>query len=124
MHCNPTQFLYAFFGGVMFSYAAIKSGSVFYGIVLHFTNNLLSFIYLIIDKYMAKDISSLIISYSDVFFIIAGLWSLIYLSTNMFFKTNDENKSNVSPIKYTFSAYTIIYLLYALYLTSRWFYII
>ena len=124
MHCNPLQFLYAFFGGLIFSYATIKSGSIFFSIILHFTNNFISFALLLIDKYAADEIAIAITSYTDLFFIIMGLIGAVHLVLNGFFAIGEKR----SPFRFTykdlFNMYTAIYILYAIYLTSRWFYII
>ncbi len=124
MHCNPTQFLYAFFGGIMFSFAAIKSNSVFFCIILHFANNCLSFIYLLIHKYVPEDIAMTVVSYVDVFFIVSGLLCFCLLMFKKYFKLENDNNSQIHPYKNTLNWYLPIYLIYALFLTSRWFYII
>lgn len=124
MHCNPLQFLYAFFGGVIFSYVALKSGSIFYCIVLHFANNLISFVSLFINKYAPKEIAIAITSYIDLFFIVTGLTCFIYLAAKGFFAICEEKSPAFSPYKNMLNTYILIYILYALYLTSRWFYIL
>lgn len=44
MHANPVQTIYTFFGGIVIGYTAMKSGSVFPGMFIHFANNALSVI--------------------------------------------------------------------------------
>ncbi len=124
MHCNPTQFLYAFFGGIIFSFVATKSNSVFFCIILHFANNCLSFIYLLIHKYASGDIALNVVSYVDIFFIAAGLLCFCLLWIKKYFELENDNNPQNHPYKNTLNWYVPIYVIYALFLTSRWFYII
>ncbi len=124
MHCHPLQFIYAFFGGVIFSYAAIKSGSIFYCTVLHFTNNLISFAALLINKYAPQKLATILISSIDLFLISVGIVCFVYLIKKGFFVIEEKKNKTFSPYKNMLSIYTVIYILYALYLTSRWFYIV
>ncbi|MBR6681578.1 MAG: CPBP family intramembrane metalloprotease [Clostridia bacterium] len=127
MHCNPTQFLYAFFGGFIFSHVAIKSGSIFYCMILHFANNLISFLSLVISKHIPEELASSVLMYVDAFFIIMGIASFIYLTLKGFFdidKDIEKKDLALSPYKSMLSMYTLIYVFYAIYLTLRWFYII
>lgn len=123
MHTNISQFLYAFTGGLFLGYITVKSGSVIPAIILHFSNNCLSLIYLIISEFADVKNIGLIIHLFDVALGIFGIVSLYLI-----IKKNKANfVSNISEslsVPKTFNVFLLGYIVYCLYLSARWIYII
>ena len=123
MHTNILQFLYAFVGGLFLGFVTVKSGSVIPAILLHFSNNCLSLIYLLIIEFTDVKNIGLIIHLFDVALGIFGIVSLYLI-----IKKNKANfVSNISEslsVPKTFNVFLLGYIVYCLYLSARWIYII
>ncbi|MBQ4116398.1 MAG: CPBP family intramembrane metalloprotease, partial [Clostridia bacterium] len=123
MHTNTSQFLYAFMGGLFLSAVAVKYGSVIPAILLHFSNNCLSLIYLIISEFAGGDIVSTAIMLFDISLGVFGLVSLYFILKkygSRFFKTLSDS---IFTHK-SFNVFLLGYIVYCLYLSARWIYII
>lgn len=123
MHTNISQFLYAFVGGLFLSAVAVKYGSVIPAIILHFSNNCLSLIYLIISEFASGDAVSTAIMLFDISL---GVFGLIFLYSILkkygfsFFKALSDSLFTHK----SFNVFLFGYIVYCLYLSARWIYII
>ncbi len=122
MHTNISQFLYAFTGGVFLGYLTVKARSVIPAMILHFLNNSLSLIYLLISEFTTGKADNTLLLF-DIALGIFGVASLLYLIK----KNKKEFVSNISKalsIPKPFNVFLLGYIIYCLYLSARWIYII
>ncbi len=122
MHTNISQFLYAFTGGLFLGYITAKSRSVIPAMVLHFSNNCLSLIYLLISEFTTGKIDNVILFF-DIALGIFGIVSLCFIikKNKAIFIRNISESFSVSK---TFNVFLLGYIIYCLYLSARWIYII
>ena len=123
MHTNISQFLYAFTGGLFLGYITVKSGSVIPAMVLHLSNNCLSLIYLIISEFANGKANETAILFFDIVLGIFGIVSLCFI-----IKKNKadfvRNIYEAFSFKNTFNVFLLGYIIYCLFLSARWIYII
>ena len=125
MHSNPSQFLYTFIGGILLAIVALKCSSVFPTIIIHFLNNSLSIIYMIIEKYTSENMYYIIVMSIDMILQLCGIIFLCVLFGKGFFELEEENYVlSVSPTKNLVRIFFILYVLYSLFLSLGWVYII
>lgn len=85
MHGNLIQIPFAFICGLIFAYIAVKTGSVWISMALHFTNNIIStFLYFIIDR-LGETTAVILQSCYNTISIVFGVAALIYLVVNKHF---------------------------------------
>ena len=132
MHCNPSQFLYTFVGGVIFGIVALKTRSVVPTMVIHFFNNMLSVVYMTLYSFAPYNYYVIImytvdsvISFLGVLVIcrlIRSNWSPVEHIRKE--KTVNEAYLDFSPTLSFPRLFMILYALYSIFLTARWIYII
>ncbi|MBR5322608.1 MAG: CPBP family intramembrane metalloprotease [Clostridia bacterium] len=122
MHTNISQFLYTFTGGLFLGVITVKSVSVIPAIVLHFLNNCLSMVYLLISEFANGKADTAILTF-DVMLGIFGIASLYFIIQKNK-ATLVKNISDSFSAHRFFNVFLIGYVIYCLYLSARWIYII
>lgn len=123
IHTSPTQFLYAFTAGVFLAAVAANSGSVIPSMVIHFANNLLSIIYLILEKYR-PDLFEGVTSITDTVLKLASLILICVLATKGSFRDKSKPGLEFPAFIGLLRPLFIFYVLFTVYLTLQWVYII
>ena len=113
MHCNITQFLYAFVAGFIIAFFTLLTGSLSFAIAVHFFQNLTTFVFTVVYSYCNPEIQKTVSSYTFLIFLSI---SVIYIIAFCFYKPlkkflysalNSENnfvdsaESTVNKTKYT-----------------------
>lgn len=132
MHCNPSQFLYTFVGGIIFGVVAIKTNSVVPTMVIHFFNNMLSVIYMTLYSFAPYNYYSIIVYTIDTVISFLGLLVIYKLIKSNWSPTEHIRKEkelneaylDFSPTLSCPRLFVILYALYSIFLTARWIYII
>ena len=93
MHANPTQFLYAFSAGLFLGIITVKCGSVIPAITVHFANNTLSLIYVMIEKYASVSTANIIIFSTETLLVLSAAILIIIMSKKGWFILETERKS-------------------------------
>ena len=79
MHGNFVQAPFAFIGGLALGYCAVKTGSLWLSITIHFLNNLMAVLFDVFQKPLGENLY-MILNYSVfIGILIAGIVSIIYL---------------------------------------------
>lgn len=121
MHAHPSQFLYAFTAGIILGYVTLLSGSLVPAIILHFSNNTLSVVYLLINQFAPNTILSRGIRIFDHVLAAAGVLLLtICLKKYGITYLKDKNTLSFSPYKELIGFFVLMYIAYTIYLSTRW----
>ena len=126
MHCNPSQFLYTFAGGIILALLALKTKSIIFPMCIHFANNLLSVGYLLLYNFASEKVYTITVATVDTTVKIFGVIFLfkqlkkITLSSIL----NQRKELDFSLKKSTIRILFVMYILYALYISAEWTYII
>lgn len=125
MHCNPSQYIYAFAGGLILGKAALMTNSIFFPFVIHLSNNLLSVFYIILYNKLPISTYQTVSSSVDLFLRIIGLLLICILLQKRFFERKEAfMEVGFSRTVASLRLFFILYLLYSLFLSLRWVYII
>ena len=125
MHCNPSQSLYTFAAGIVLAAVAVKTNSIIFPIIIHFSNNLLSCVYMLLFEFASEETYTAIVLSTDTVFKLFGVCFFIYLYRKKTLEYDNENKTNFdfpilkSSVRILFAAY----ILYTAFLSMRWIYI-
>ena len=121
MHAHPSQFIYAFTAGIILGYVTLLSGSLVPAIILHFANNTLSVVYLLINQFAPNTILSRGVRIFDLVLAAVGVSLLINcLKKCGITYLKDKNTLGFSPYKELFGFFVLLYIAYTLYLSTRW----
>ncbi|MBR4257390.1 MAG: CPBP family intramembrane metalloprotease [Clostridia bacterium] len=126
MHMNLVQFPFTFLAGVAMAYAALYCGSLRVSMLLHFTNNFLSVLFMYLPTFISDEWSIFIEATVSAAIFICGIAGAIYLMVNKD-KDDIERKArcvnvcetdkvdmrtsplkNVSPLLYVFAVLSVI----------------
>ncbi|MBE6670701.1 MAG: CPBP family intramembrane metalloprotease [Ruminococcaceae bacterium] len=125
MHRNPSQTIYTFVGGIILAVVVINSNSVFPAMLLHFLNNLLSVVYMLIYEYASEQTYLLVVSCIDIVLQLCGIIFVCVLFGKGFFELESHSDGlTFSPTKNLVRIYFVVYVLYSLFLSLRWVYAI
>jgi len=124
MHANPSQLIYAFVGGLVMGYVTLKSDSILPAVIIHFSNNTLSLIYLLIKKYAGEKAFIITVSTLDSALSVIGIIAVAIFIYKKKYTFGEEKTEGFSPIRESLRLYLFAYLAYAVYLSSRWVYVI
>ncbi len=125
MHTNPTQTLYPFAAGLFLGIITVKCGSVIPAITVHFANNTLSLIYVMIEKYANVSTANIIIFSTETLLVLSAAILFIIMSKKGWFILETERKScGFSRTKTLFRVFTFAYIFYTVFLAMKWVYII
>ena len=124
MHCNPTQIPYTFVGGIILGTVVIKSRSVVPAIIIHASNNMLSFTYMMLEKYTGEKVYTYSVTAIDSLIKLFGILSFIYLWKKGCFNIKNNENLDFSPNKSIFRISVVFYVLFALFLAMQWVYVI
>ena len=125
MHQNPSQTIYTFVAGIFLAIVVVECKSIFPAMLLHFINNSLAIVYMIISKYTSETMYLIIVSSIEIVMQILGIVFVCILFGKGFFelKSNSDGLA-FSPTKNVVRIYFVIYVLYSLFLSARWVYAI
>jgi len=113
--------------------AAVKTGSVFFPMLMHAANNSLSVIYILLYGFADSTVYTTAVTVLDSLLLILGLVFMTYLKKTSYFAyfsdhtggTDTINHTGYNPkLKDVICPYSIAYLVYVIYLMSRWVYVI
>ena len=124
MHSNPSQILYAFVGGLVMGFVTLKCGSVLPAVIIHFSNNTLSLVYLLIKKYAEEKTFTFIVLFIDTVLSVMGIIAVAIFIYKKKYILEERKTEGFSPFKESLRLYLLAYLAYSVYLCSRWVYII
>ena len=124
MHRNPTQTIYTFIAGIFLAIVVVECKSIFPAILLHFLNNSLSVVYMFIYKYMSETMYLIIVTGIDLIMQLCGIVFVCVLFGKGFFELESHSDElTFSPAKNLVRVYSVVYVLYILFLSLRWVYI-
>ena len=83
MHCDFTQFLYAFAAGITIAFFALLTGSLVFAVAVHFSQNLITFIFTVIFSNSNSKFYNSAVTYSFLFF---ATVSVIFIFLICFFR--------------------------------------
>ncbi|MBQ6701486.1 MAG: CPBP family intramembrane metalloprotease [Clostridia bacterium] len=124
MHANPSQLIYAFVGGLVMGFITLECSSVLPAMIIHFSNNTLSLIYLLLKKHIGDDAFSITVTACDIALSVIGVVSIAFIIYKKKFVTEEKKPKDFFPFKESLRLYLLAYLAYAVYLSSRWVYVI
>lgn len=92
VHCNLMQIPFALIVGITFGFIAVKTNSLVIPMLIHFSNNLMSCIILIVSKELGDITSEIVYLIIILIASFVGAVGIKYLVTNeqKFFKLNEE----------------------------------
>lgn len=122
MHNNPTQLFYAFTGGILLGITTLKTESIFSAIIIHFSNNTLAVLYLLLKEFAPSKVSQPIILGLDVLLSVLGVIFLITIIRKGLFSFNAPRNTEFSPYKGCIRLLPAVYIAYTAYLSARWVY--
>ena len=102
MHANPTQSVFAFFVGLVFSYAAIEYG-LGWSIVLHITNNFIFGDLLVFIEKLLPDNVSTIMDYALFGLLFIGALIILVCMSKRIVNYIKENRSPAKQYGWTFT---------------------
>ncbi len=126
MHCNPNQSLYTFIGGIVLAAVAVKTKSIVFPICIHFLNNLLSVMYMVLYTFASERVYTLIASTIDTSLKIFGIYFLYTLIKDNYSKIgkNERPYFDYSITKCTLRVLFFLFIFYTTLLAMKWVYII
>jgi len=124
MHCSPVQIPYAFAGGLIMGFTVLKTRSVVPSMLIHGANNLLSYVYLILETYMPAKVYEMTAIGISLFLRIGFIAAFVILWQKKCFDIKDSTQLAFSPYKKIICVPVLIYVILVLIMSLRWFYII
>lgn len=128
MHTNPSQLLFTFTAGLLLGYITVNTGSVVPAVIIHFANNALSIIYLVLREFTSDSFSSRTELAVDTLLMTAAVVILCFYAGMLYKKSRCPRRNPIvldfSPSKKLFRVFTVGYIAYTLFLMTRWIYII
>lgn len=125
MHANPTQMLYAFAGGLLMGYVTLECGSIIPAVLIHFANNALSLIYLIVERYASRTAFIYTVTITDTVLCAFGIIGLMCISKKLLaFLEKKPSVERPTLSQRGVNVFLIGYVAYTLYLSARWIYFI
>ena len=121
MHANPGQILYTYTAGLFLGFITIKTGSVLPAMLLHFLNNSLSLVYLILREFAPERVFKLTVSTTDTAIKLIGLFVFVYMA-----KKFGESEKDIFSFKKLPSlrcfvrVLPLLYIAYVIYLSLKW----
>lgn len=121
MHRNPMQFIFTFIGGIFMGVLTVKCNSVIPAMILHFSNNALSFAYMLIGRFAGEKVYSYTVPTFELALNVAGAFCLVILILKKYFKLDGkQNDLGFSPVLNTVRLLPCFYVLFCLYLSTYW----
>lgn len=124
MHCSPMQIPYAFLGGLIMGITVLKTRSIVPSMLIHGANNLLSYVYLVLETYMPTKVYEMTAVGISVFLRIGLIAAFVILWQKKIFDIKDRTQLAFSPYKRVLCVPALIYVFLVLIMSLRWFYII
>ena len=95
MHCSLQQLPYAFVGGILLAYFAVRSGSILFAIGVHLTQNAVTFVFTVLQSKLDPSVLSLT---SDVTFIAFSVIGIIALGYFIFEEVKVGKEAMIDPV--------------------------